>query len=74
MIAGHIVIADGSDIGPATAVHSSVNEAGHYTAFFPLMKHREWERAAAVIRNLPELRSRVRQLESERKAPKAKLE
>jgi UDP-3-O-[3-hydroxymyristoyl] glucosamine N-acyltransferase len=31
------------------------------------MKHRDWERAAAVLRNLPELRSRVRQLESERK-------
>lgn len=74
MIGGHLVIADGSDIGPATPVPSSVNQAGHYTAFFPLMKHRDWERAAAVIRNLPELRSRVRQLESERKAAEAKPE
>jgi len=32
------------------------------------MTQREWERAAAVVRNLPELRSKVRQLESERKA------
>lgn len=74
MIAGHLVIADGSSIGPATPVHASITEAGHYTGFFPLMKHREWERAAAVIRNLPDLRSRVRQLESERKAAESKPE
>ena len=74
MIAGHLTIADGSSIGPATAVPSSVSEAGHYTAFFPLMKHREWERAAAVLRNLPELRRRVRQLESERKTAEPKPE
>ena len=72
MIGGHLEIADGSSIGPATPVPSSVTEADHYTAFFPLMKHREWERAAAVLRNLPELRTRVRQLESELKAAQPK--
>lgn len=72
MIGGHLQIADGSSIGPATPVPSSVTEPGHYTAFFPLMKHREWERAAAVLRNLPELRSRVRQLEAEHKAVELK--
>jgi len=76
MIAGHLSIADGTSIGPATAVHASVKEAGHYTAFFPLMEQREWERAAAVLRKLPELRSRVRHLESssEQKAKKSKLQ
>ncbi len=68
MIAGHLTIADGTDIGPGTLVNSSIAEAGHYTAFFPLMKHREWERTAAVLRNLSELRDRVRHLESERAA------
>ncbi len=72
MIAGHLTIADGSRIGPATAVPSTVSESGHYTGFFPVMKHRDWERAAAVVRNLPELRSRVRHLESERKAEEPK--
>ncbi len=67
MIAGHLEIADGSSIGPGTLVPSSLSEAGHYTAFFPIMKHSDWEHAAAVLRNLPELRSRVRQLEAERK-------
>ncbi|MEP6609458.1 MAG: UDP-3-O-(3-hydroxymyristoyl)glucosamine N-acyltransferase [Burkholderiaceae bacterium] len=73
MIGGHLSIADGTSIGPATPVPSSVDQAGHYTAFFPIMKHREWERAAAVVRNLPELRSRVRKLESEHDAAKSNL-
>ena len=74
MIAGHLTIADGSAIGPATAIPGSITESGHYTGFFPPMKHRDWERAAAVVRNLPELRSRLRQLESESKASDAKAD
>ncbi|MGH6609614.1 MAG: UDP-3-O-(3-hydroxymyristoyl)glucosamine N-acyltransferase, partial [Burkholderiaceae bacterium] len=62
MVGGHLTIADGVDIGPASAVHSSVTEAGNYTSFFPLMKRRDWERTAAVLRNLPELRTRLRDL------------
>jgi UDP-3-O-[3-hydroxymyristoyl] glucosamine N-acyltransferase len=64
MIGGHISIADGCAIGPATAIFSSITEPGRYTAFFPVMKHREWERAAAIIRNLDDLRDRLRELES----------
>jgi len=41
-----------------------LTERGHYTGFFPLMKNRDWERAAAIIRNLDDLRDRLRQLES----------
>jgi UDP-3-O-[3-hydroxymyristoyl] glucosamine N-acyltransferase len=63
MIAGHLSIADGSAIGPGTLVASSIDEAGHYTGFFPMMKNRDWERAAAIIRQLDELRSRLRRLE-----------
>ena len=60
MIAGHITIADGCAIGPGTLVASSLTEPGHYTGFFPLMKNRDWERAAAIIRNLDDLRDRLR--------------
>jgi UDP-3-O-[3-hydroxymyristoyl] glucosamine N-acyltransferase len=66
MIAGHLSIADGSAIGPGTLVASSITEPGHYTGFFPMMKNRDWERAAAIIRQLDELRSRLRRLESAR--------
>jgi UDP-3-O-[3-hydroxymyristoyl] glucosamine N-acyltransferase len=66
MIAGHIQIADGCAIGPGTLVASSIAEPGHYTGFFPLMKNRDWERAAALIRQLDDLRDRLRQLERQR--------
>jgi UDP-3-O-[3-hydroxymyristoyl] glucosamine N-acyltransferase len=65
MIAGHITIADGCAIGPGTLVASSLTEPGHYTGFFPLMKNRDWERAAAIIRNLDDLRDRLRKLETQ---------
>ena len=70
MIAGHITIADGCAIGPGTLVASSLTEPGHYTGFFPLMKNRDWERAAAIIRNLDDLRDRLRQLESRQRQGK----
>ncbi len=63
-IAGHLSIADGSIIGPATVVSSSIETAGHYTGFFPIMKQREWEKAAAIIRQLDDLRRRIRELEA----------
>ncbi len=70
MIAGHISIADGCAIGPGTLVASSITERGHYTGFFPLMKNRDWERAAAIIRQLDDLRDRLRKLESQQRQGK----
>jgi UDP-3-O-[3-hydroxymyristoyl] glucosamine N-acyltransferase len=66
-IAGHLSIADGCIIGPATVVSRSIETPGHYTGFFPLMKQRDWEKAAAVVRQLDELRRRVRELEAGRR-------
>ena len=65
MIAGHLTIADGCAIGPATVVVTSITEPGHYSAFLPLMKNRDWQRVAVIIRNLDDLRDRLRQLESQ---------
>jgi UDP-3-O-[3-hydroxymyristoyl] glucosamine N-acyltransferase len=62
MIGGHLTIAGGTLIGPASAVASSVERAGHYTGFFPLMTHRDWGRNAAIVRRLDRLRDRVRRL------------
>jgi UDP-3-O-[3-hydroxymyristoyl] glucosamine N-acyltransferase len=64
MIAGHLSIADGTLIGPGTLVSRTIATAGHYTGFFPLMDNRDWERNAAALRRLQELRSRVRLLEA----------
>lgn len=66
-IAGHLSIADGCVIGPATVVSGSIDTPGHYTGFFPIMKNRDWERTAAVIRHLDELRRRVRELEAKQR-------
>ena len=63
-IAGHLTIADGCVIGPATVVSGSIATPGHYTGFFPIMKNREWEKAAAIVRQLEDLRRRIRQLEA----------
>ncbi|UCG97281.1 MAG: UDP-3-O-(3-hydroxymyristoyl)glucosamine N-acyltransferase [Burkholderiales bacterium] len=64
MIAGHLSIADGTLIGPGTLVSRTIATAGHYTGFFPLMASRDWERNAAALRHLQELRARVRALEA----------
>jgi len=63
-IAGHLTIADGCVIGPATVVSGAIATPGHYTGFFPIMKNREWEKAAAIVRQLEDLRRRIRQLEA----------
>jgi UDP-3-O-[3-hydroxymyristoyl] glucosamine N-acyltransferase len=65
MIAGHLSIADGTLIGGGTLVSKTIREAGFYTAVFPLMTNRDWERNAALVRHLDELRDRVRRLERE---------
>jgi UDP-3-O-[3-hydroxymyristoyl] glucosamine N-acyltransferase len=65
MIAGHLSIADGTLIGPGTLVSRTIATAGYYTGFFPLMTNRDWERNAAALRHLSELRSRVRVLEAQ---------
>ncbi|MFK7963733.1 MAG: UDP-3-O-(3-hydroxymyristoyl)glucosamine N-acyltransferase [Burkholderiaceae bacterium] len=62
-IIGHLEIADDVMISPMTFIASSVREAGFYSGTFPVQKHRDWERVAAVLKQLPDLRSRLRQLE-----------
>ena len=63
MIAGHLSIADGCAIGPGTLVPSSIDVQGHYTGFFPMMKNHDWQKSAAIIRQLEDLRRRIRDLE-----------
>jgi UDP-3-O-[3-hydroxymyristoyl] glucosamine N-acyltransferase len=63
MIAGHLEIADGTVISGATGVFDSIFETGVYTATFPALPHREWQRVAAIVRRLRTLSDRVRSLE-----------
>jgi UDP-3-O-[3-hydroxymyristoyl] glucosamine N-acyltransferase len=40
-----------------------VLEPGQYTGFYPLSKNAEWEKSAAIVRNLASMREKIRALE-----------
>jgi UDP-3-O-[3-hydroxymyristoyl] glucosamine N-acyltransferase len=63
MVLGHLEIADNVHISSGTMVSRSVLEAGQYTGFYPLAKNAEWEKSAAIVRNLASMREKVRALE-----------
>lgn len=65
IIIGHIEIADEVHLSAGTVVMGSIKKAGRYTGVYPIDTHRNWEKNAAVVRNLAEVRRRLRTLESE---------
>lgn len=62
-INGHVTICDDVVIGGAAIIGASIATPGVYSGAFPVMPHREWERNAALIRHLADLRQRLRRLE-----------
>jgi UDP-3-O-[3-hydroxymyristoyl] glucosamine N-acyltransferase len=46
-------------------VSRSVLEPGQYTGFYPLAKNAEWEKSAAIVRNLAAMREKMRALEKQ---------
>jgi UDP-3-O-[3-hydroxymyristoyl] glucosamine N-acyltransferase len=63
MVLGHLEIADNVHISSGSMVSRSVLEPGQYTGFYPLAKNAEWERSAAIVRNLGSMREKLRALE-----------
>ncbi|MBM3408208.1 MAG: UDP-3-O-(3-hydroxymyristoyl)glucosamine N-acyltransferase [Betaproteobacteria bacterium] len=63
-ILGHLEICDDVTISAMSLVTRSITQPGFYSGIFPLMDNSEWERAAVLVRHLPELRARLRRLES----------
>ena len=63
MILGHLTIADNVHVSSGSLVSRSLHEAGQYTGFYPLAKNADWEKTAAVVRQLDGLRDRIRELE-----------
>jgi UDP-3-O-[3-hydroxymyristoyl] glucosamine N-acyltransferase len=63
MINGHIEIADNVHITAGTLVAASISEPGRYTGYYPITRNAEWERNAAILRNLSAYRERIRALE-----------
>lgn len=61
-VLGHLSIAQGVVIGPMSLVSSSIHEAGKYVGAYPLQPQAQWEKSAAIVRRLPELRKAVQKL------------
>lgn len=62
-ILGHLEVADDVVLSPMSLVTRSLHKAGFYSGSFPLMDNNQWEKAAATLRRLPNLRDRLRALE-----------
>lgn len=63
MILGHLTIADNVHISSGSLVSRSISEPGQYTGIYPLAKNSDWEKSAAIVRNLPTMRDKMRALE-----------
>lgn len=69
-VAGHITIADGVKAGAQAGIPNSIKNAGQAVLGTPALEFRQATRAMAATKNLPDLVSRVNQLERELKALK----
>jgi len=65
--AGHLRIGDGAVVGAKSAVLADL-EPGAFVIGHPAIDHREWKRAQAAWRRLPDLLRRVQRLEAGRAA------
>lgn len=63
MVNGHIEIADHVHITAGTLVANSILAPGRYTGFYPIAPNADWERNAALLRNLTAMREKIRTLE-----------
>lgn len=62
-IFGHITICDDAAVSTMTLISKPITKPAFYSGIFPTMENAQWERAAAVVRQLPEMRKRLRRLE-----------
>jgi UDP-3-O-[3-hydroxymyristoyl] glucosamine N-acyltransferase len=67
MVLGHLTIVDHVHVSSGSLVSRSIQEPGQYTGFYPLAKNAEWEKTAAVVKQLDSMRDRVRELERQLK-------
>lgn len=67
MLSGHLALADDVHISGGTAITSSISKPGRYTGVYPYAEHGQWQRNAAVISQMAQLRRRLRSLEKSAK-------
>jgi UDP-3-O-[3-hydroxymyristoyl] glucosamine N-acyltransferase len=63
-IAGHVTLADYVIVTAKSGVSKSLLKPGMYTSAFPAVGHAEWNKSAALMRNLDKLRDRIKALEA----------
>ncbi|PMS35182.1 UDP-3-O-[3-hydroxymyristoyl] glucosamine N-acyltransferase [Trinickia symbiotica] len=63
-IAGHVTLGDYVIVTAKSGVSKSLPKAGIYTSAFPAVEHAEWNKSAALMRNLDKLRERIKALEA----------
>lgn len=63
VILGHISLANGVNISASSTVMRSINESGTYSGVYPLAENRSWEKNAASLKQLHNLRERLRHIE-----------
>ena len=63
MLSGHLILGDDVHISGGTAITANITAPGRYTGVYPYAEHKEWQRNAAVIQQLAQLRRRLRELE-----------
>jgi len=63
-IAGHVTLGDYVIITAKSGVSKSLLKPGLYTSAFPAVEHAEWNKSAALLRNLDKLRDRIKALEA----------
>jgi UDP-3-O-[3-hydroxymyristoyl] glucosamine N-acyltransferase len=67
MVLGHLSLAEGVHVSAATLVTRSISKPGHYTGVFPMDDNAAWEKNAAALKQLANLRERIRALEAQLK-------
>jgi UDP-3-O-[3-hydroxymyristoyl] glucosamine N-acyltransferase len=63
-ILGHLELVDHVHVSVATVVTRSILQPGHYSGIFPFDDNAAWEKNAATLRHLHEMRHRLRALEA----------
>lgn len=63
VVLGHLELVDGVHISAASVVTRSIRQPGHYSGVFPIDKNASWEKNAVSLKQLSNLRDRIRALE-----------
>ncbi|WP_153100146.1 UDP-3-O-(3-hydroxymyristoyl)glucosamine N-acyltransferase [Paraburkholderia hayleyella] len=63
-IAGHVTLADHVIVTAKSGVSKSLPKPGVYTSAFPAINNADWNKNAALMRNLDKLRERIKALEA----------